>query len=122
MRQRHGRTEEVAGMLAWLAGPEASFVTSACQGSSGQAVDRHKNTIFGEDQSRLRGLVRFADPSPAPDLDNKPLAPPRRRVPQGSELKPLFHAIPQLLRHDIAAALAVFTAALCAPEQDAFLW
>jgi len=68
------------------------------------------------------GLVRFADPSPAPDLDNKPLAPPRRRVPQGSELKPLFHAIPQLLLHDIAAALAVFTAAWCAPKQDAFLW
>jgi hypothetical protein len=100
----------------------AAVLTSWPLDSSGQAVDRHKNTIFGEDQSRLRGLVRFADPSPAPDLDNKPLAPPRRRVPQGSELKPLFHAIPQLLRHDIAAELAVFPAAWCAPEQDVFLW
>ncbi|WP_141023538.1 SDR family oxidoreductase, partial [Escherichia coli] len=27
--KRHGQTEEVAGMGAWLAGPEASFVTGA---------------------------------------------------------------------------------------------
>lgn len=27
--KRHGRTEEVAGMVAWLAGPEAGFVTGA---------------------------------------------------------------------------------------------
>ena len=27
--KRHGRSEEVAGMVAWLAGPEAGFVTGA---------------------------------------------------------------------------------------------
>ena len=27
--KRHGRAEEVAGMVAWLAGPEAGFVTGA---------------------------------------------------------------------------------------------
>ncbi|WP_120010292.1 SDR family oxidoreductase [Teichococcus vastitatis] len=27
--QRHGRAEDVAGMVAWLAGPEASFATGA---------------------------------------------------------------------------------------------
>ncbi|MET4665695.1 SDR family oxidoreductase [Sphingomonas sp. PvP056] len=27
--KRHGRLEEVAGMVAWLAGPKAGFVTGA---------------------------------------------------------------------------------------------
>lgn len=27
--KRHGRSEEVAGMVAWLAGPEAAFITGA---------------------------------------------------------------------------------------------
>ena len=33
--KRHGRPEEVAGMVAWLAGPEAGFVTGAMHTSDG---------------------------------------------------------------------------------------
>lgn len=29
--KRHGRTEEIAGLVAWLAGPEAGFVTGSMQ-------------------------------------------------------------------------------------------
>ena len=33
--KRHGRVEEVAGMVAWLAGPEAGFVTGAMHSIDG---------------------------------------------------------------------------------------
>ncbi|MBD8598973.1 SDR family oxidoreductase [Pseudomonas sp. CFBP 8772] len=33
--KRHGRSEEVAGMVAWLAGPEAGFVTGAMHAIDG---------------------------------------------------------------------------------------
>lgn len=33
--KRHGRMEEVAGMVAWLAGPEAGFVTGVMHAIEG---------------------------------------------------------------------------------------
>ncbi len=82
----------------------------ACQGSSGQAVDRHKKAIFGKHTPRFRGLVRLAD-HPAllrgqAQIKHLPGARAVGRLKtQGHD--PLFHAIQQLLRHDIDAALAV---------------
>lgn len=81
----------------------------ACQGSSGRAVDRHKKRS-SVSISRASGdwcALRIIQPSSGPGSD-KTLPGARavgRLKTQGHD--PLFHAIQQLLRHDIDAALAV---------------
>ncbi len=80
----------------------------ACQGSSGGLSTAIK-AIFGKHKPRFRGLVRLADHQPSSGASSDKTPPGARAVgrlkTQGHD--PLFHAIQQLLRHDIDAALAV---------------